>query len=162
MAQGLLEYLLVQSSGKTHESLLATAVDPYYLNIGFLLLGFEGTDKPLDQQGAPQKPTGEPVEITLVYRTGDKSGKVPATEWVTKKVGDKEESPSVKWVYTGSVVFQGRFIAQVEGSIVAIYHDPTALIDNAAPGGESDEIWFVKEGVAPPAGTPVTVVIQAK
>jgi hypothetical protein len=44
---------------------------------------------------------------------------------------------------------------------VAIYHDPAALIDNTTPGGESDEIWFVKEGAVPQAGTLVTVIIKA-
>jgi hypothetical protein len=64
------------------------------------------------------------------------------------------------WVYTGSFSYQGRFVAQDSGSIAAIWHDPVALIDNASPGGESNRIWFVKEGTVPPVGTPVEVVIK--
>ena len=71
MDKGLLEYLLVQSQGKTHESLLRTEVDPYFLNIAFLLLGFEGTDNPLIEQGAAQIPQGEPVEIIIIYHDSD-------------------------------------------------------------------------------------------
>jgi ABC-type proline/glycine betaine transport system ATPase subunit len=33
-------------------------------------------------------------------------------------------------------------------------------MDNATPGGESNRIWFVKEGTVPPVGTPVEVVIK--
>jgi len=69
---------------------------------------------------------------------------------------------SLDWLYTGSIVVNGRFIAQSEGSIAALYHDPVAMIDNASAGGESDKVWFVKEGAAPPVGTPVTVTIRAK
>jgi len=169
MDKGLLEYFIVRSSGKVHESVLRTAVDPYHLQIAFLLLGFEGTDRPLVSQGDPQKPRGEPVEIIITSsRAKDpvKSGqsfKVKAEEWVAKKVGnDFVDAGTMAWVFTGSKIYEGRFMAQVEGSIVAIYHDPVALIDNASAGGESDRIWFVKQGTVPPVGTPVTVIIRAK
>ncbi|NTU43497.1 MAG: hypothetical protein HGA78_10725, partial [Nitrospirales bacterium] len=58
MDKGLLEYLLVRTGGKTHESLLRTNVEPYHLQIALLLLGFEGTEKPVGMQGAPEKPGG--------------------------------------------------------------------------------------------------------
>ena len=161
MDKGLLEYLLVQSGGKTHESLLRTDIDPYYLNIALLLLGFEGTDRPLAEQGAPDTPKGEAVQIDIIYREGDRNQRVPAEDWIAKKTGEKVESPSMRWVYTGSKVMQEALLAQVQGSVVAIYHDPAALIDNATPGGESDEIWFVKEDAVPQAGTLVTVIIKA-
>ena len=162
MDKGLLGYLLVQSGGKTHESLLRTDVDPYYLNIALLLLGFEGTNRPLPEQGVPDTPKGDAVEISIIYRDDDRNRKVPAETWIEKSIGEKKESPSMKWIYTGSKVMQGTFLAQAEGSVVAVYHDPAALIDNAASGGESDEIWFVSEEVVPPAGTSVTIVIKAK
>ena len=169
MDKGLLEYILVRSSGKTHESLLRTDVDPYHLQIAFLLLGFEGTDRPIAGQGSEEKPKGDPVEITIDYtkRGGDAAGerniRIKTEEWVArKKNGNLRTAGELDWVYTGSVVIQGQFLAQSGGSIIAIFRDPAALIDNASPGGESDEIWFVKEGVVPPVGTPVTIIIKAK
>jgi hypothetical protein len=166
MDKGLIEYVLVRSSGKTHESLLRTEVDPYLLHIAFLLLGFEGTDQPLAEQGDSGKPSGEPVKITLAYREkgeDKKSQRVSVEQWVVKKSnGESREVESMDWVFTGSKIQQGRFLAQVQGSIVAIYRDPVALIDNASPGGESDEIWFVKEKAVPPPGTSVFVVISAR
>lgn len=167
MDKGLLEYLLVRSSGKVHESLLRTSIEPYHLQIALLLLGFEGTHQPLAFQGDPGKPAGEPVEILVSpIPPGEKSEPsewIRAEQWVTKKVDERfEDLTSLEWVYTGSVVLEGRFLGQVEGSFVALYHDPAALIDNASPGGESDEIWFVKEGVVPPVGTPVTVLIKSR
>ena len=165
MDKGLLEYILVRSSGKTHESLFRTDVDPYHLQIAFLLLGFEGTDRPLAFQGASEIPRGDPVEITIVYPKveGSQELRLKPEEWVVKKISNSiKDAGKLDWVYTGSVVIQGQFLAQSGGSIIAIFHDPVALIDNASPGGESDEIWFVKEGVVPPVGTPVTIIMKAK
>jgi hypothetical protein len=164
MDQGLLEYLLVRVGGKTHESLLRTKVEPYQLQVAFLLLGYEGTSQPLVGQGDPRTPTGDAVEIT-VTRT-DTSGKpepVDYTGWMCKILDNKRVNISgFEWVYTGSKVHDGRFIAQMEGSFIALYHDPAALVDNASQGGESDKIWFVREGATPPVGTPVTLTIKRK
>jgi hypothetical protein len=169
MDKGLLEYILVRSSGKTHESLFRTDVDPYHLQIAFLLLGFEGTDRPIAEQGSEQTPKGDMVEIAIDYmkRGGDAVGggnvRIKTEEWVVKKINNSfKDTGKLDWVYTGSVVTQGQFLAQSSGSIIAIYHDPAALIDNASPGGESDKIWFVKEGSVQPVGTPVTIIIKAK
>ncbi len=164
MDRGLLEYLLVRLGGKTHESLLRTKVDPYQLQVAFLLLGYEGTNQPLAGQGDPRTPTGDAVTITVSLT--DPSGKpapVDYTGWMCKLIDNKRVTIStLDWVYTGSVVMDGRFIAQMGGSIIALYHDPAALVDNASKGGDSDKIWFVREGAVPPVGTPVTVTIQRK
>ena len=94
----------------------------------------------------------------------DKDGSlkvVNAEQWIVKVVDRKPaEVDKLSWAYTGSMLINGRFFAQTEGSIIALYHDPVALIDNASPGGESDKIWFVKEGAVPPVGTPVTITIK--
>ena len=164
MGRGLLEYLVVRMGGKTHESLLRTTVEPYPLQVAFLLLGYEGTDQPLSRQGAPETPKGEPVKITVTHNGVD--GKVETIDyeqWICKKIdGTTCEVPALTWVYSGSVVAEGRFPAQQEGSLIALYHDPVALIDNSSSGGESDKIWFVKEDAVPPAGTAVTVTIRPK
>lgn len=164
MDKGLLEYLLVHSGGKTHESLFRTKVQPYDLQIAFLLLGFEGTDDPLKFQGAPEKPKGESVGIMISYNKNDgKAVTVRPEEWIVKKIQDKPKDVGViDWIYSGSIIVEGKFLAQQDGSIIAIFRDPVALVDNASPGGESDEVWFVKEGAVPPVGTPVTIEIKAK
>ena len=65
-----------------------------------------------------------------------------------------------KWIFTGSYISDGVFAAQVEKSIVAVFHDPVAMIDNPHPEGASDEIWFVNEAEVLPVGTPMTVTVQ--
>lgn len=164
MNKGLLEYLLVGKSGKLHESLLRTSIEPYNLQLACLLVGIEGTEAPLAFQGDPATPKGDAVEIRLLVKDNDGKQLAVAPEtWLTQMVGEtKRDVSGLRWVFSGSVVHNGRFAAQVGGSIIALYHDPAAMIDNASPGGESDKIWFVKEGTTPSVGTPVTVTIKAR
>jgi hypothetical protein len=160
--RGLLEYLLVRIGGKTHESLFRTEVDPTQIQMALLLIGLEGTDHPLSRQGDPDAPKGNPVEITVSQFKDGRMATFKPEIWVTKRSADKvAESEPLQWVFTGSLVRGGRFLAQAEGSIVAIYHDPVALIDNASRGGESDRIWLVNEATVPPVGTPLTMTIHA-
>lgn len=159
MEKGLLEYLIVGETGKVHESLLRTKIEPFSLQIALLLIGLEGTSNPLAGQGDPRTPEGDPVTIWLKWRDRGKIIELPIEEWVAT---DKSGTPAkpMDWVFTGSVVMDGIFMAQIEKSIVAIYHDPVGLIDHQSPEGASDENWFVNEKVTPPAGTVVTVTIK--
>jgi hypothetical protein len=163
MDKGLLEYLLVRNAGKTHESLFRTKIEPYNLQIASLLVDLAGTDNPLAFQGAPEAPKGDAVSITVSMT--DKDGKISELKpekWITKVVdGKHSDIEPLRWIFTGSIVRGGRFGAQVSGSIIALYHDPVAMVDNASAGGESDKIWFVNEKTVPVVGTPVTITIKA-
>ncbi len=156
MNQGLLEYLIVGEAGKLHESLLRTAVDPYALQIAFLLVGMEGTAQPLSAQGERRVPSGD--RVTVHVRRLDETGsrEVPIEHWVRLKDKPLENVP---WVFTGSVIAGGVFMAGVEKSIMALYHDPVALIDHILDEGADDEVWFANEKAVPPVGTPVEVVV---
>jgi len=164
MDKGLLEYLLVTRSGKTHESLFRTNVRPYDLQLAFLLLGYKESDKPLRYQGDPAIPKGEPVVIKITHTNADgKAVTINPEEWVVKMNQNKPQTvKKLDWVYTGSIVANGNFLAQAQGSIIAIFHDPIAMMDNVTKGGESDKVWFVREGTVPPPGTPVTLTIRSK
>ena len=64
------------------------------------------------------------------------------------------------WVYNGSRIVEGTFLAQRDGSVVSIIRDPDALINNPRPGRENDEIWQVNTNLVPPLNTPVELLIQ--
>lgn len=163
MDKGLLEYLLVSKSGKTHESLLSTTVEPYHIHLACLLLGWEGTSKPLPFQGAAETPKGDSVVITFsILDKNGKPTKVEPADWIVKQIDNKTVVPDIlSWVFTGSMIHGGRFMAQTSGSVIALYHDPVAIFDNTSPGGDDDRIWFVNQQNIPEVGTPVTITIQA-
>lgn len=156
MDKGLLEYLIVGNSGKLHESLLRTEVEPYSIHIALLMIGLEGTANPLGQQGDPRTPEGDPVSI---WAQGTGKDKIRIEQWVA--LGEKRSPMKpTNYIFTGSLISNGVFMAQTEKSIAALFRDPVAIIDNPMPEGASDEIWFVNEKQMPPIGTKVTVVIQ--
>jgi len=159
MKEGLLEYLLVGNSGKLHESLLRTDIEPYALQVSLLLSGLEGSLMPLSFQGEDKLPTGDAIDIMVAWQENGKEHKVRIEELLLQ---GKEPVGQVPWVFTGSLVRDGVFVAQAEKSIIAVFHDPAAMIDHRLPSGASDEVWFVNSQTTPAVGTPMTVSITKK
>ena len=159
MDNGLLEYVLVGTSGKLHESLLRTRVSPYAIQISMLLLGLEGSMDPLAEQGQDKVPGGDRIQIWVSWKDKDNERSVPVEQWIAR---GNEPDGAIPWVFTGSVVMDGVFLAQVEKSIIAVYHDPTALIDHQLAEGGNDEIWKVNSAAVPAKGTKVTVIVEKR
>jgi hypothetical protein len=162
MDKGILEYLLVHNVGKTHESLLRTGVSPYNLQVAFMLLGYDGSDKRIAGQGSPELPNGESVNIMLSDVAEKQTVPFPVEFWlVNKSESSTSDVNQLNWVFCGSYVNElGGFMSQESGSIVAIWHDPVAMIDNASPGGESNRIWYAKQGTVPTVGTKVMITVK--
>lgn len=158
MQEGLLEYLLVGDSGKLHESLLSTEISPYALQVSLLLLGIEGSCNPLEMQGEARTPEGGRVNIKVQWQDGERVKTVALEKWLKK---DKSKLNNIPWVFTGSMVVDGVFMAEVERSIIAIFHDPVAMIDHQLKEGADDQVWFVDSAQTPTRGTAVTVIIEA-
>ncbi|MEW6427109.1 MAG: YdjY domain-containing protein [Thermodesulfobacteriota bacterium] len=158
MTEGLLEYALVGMAGKLHESLLRTEVEPYPLQIALLLMGLEGSPNHLAFQGENKMPEGDAVRVRVALPVKEgKAEEIPIENWI---MVNEARPGDIPWIFTGSMINNGVFAAQMEKSIIAVYHDPAAMIDHRRPGGESDEVWFVNKQAVPPVGTPVTVIIE--
>jgi len=136
-------------------------VDPYYLQIALLLIGLEPGNKPLEFQGDPSIPEGDPVDIWVSWTNKDKKTvRHRAEELIFNKVA-KKTMKHTHWVFAGSQVIDGKFMAQVEHSIASTYHDPFAILDHVLSTGGDDTVYFVNKTVVPPKGTPVTFVIKS-
>jgi hypothetical protein len=174
MTEGLIEYLLVTSGGKTHESLLRTEIQPFHLQTAMLLLGAKGappsalTNTPPGGQivgskdGKDTSPVlpGEPITITVGWTEKKKPKQVPLESCVYN-LKTKATMPRGDFTFTGSRIWEGAFIAQQEGSIMAIISDADAMINNPRPGRDSDEIWQPAAKVLP-RDTPLTITIALK
>ena len=155
MNQGAIEYLLVSTAGKLHESLLRTTIEPEHLHVAMLLLGAQGAaPEAADVTGAET-----PVRILANWQTDAGEQARPVEDWVLNKTtgAPMERGP---WTYLGSKIIHGTFMAQRERSLVAIMTDPFALIGNPKPGHENDKIWSPRTAEVPPVGTPVRITIQ--
>ncbi len=171
MNDGLIEYLLVHHTGKTHESLFATAIEPFHLHTAMLLLGAKGSPESkgevnasgqLNAAALSHAPAlkGDNVIIFVKWKSGEVEKRVPVEEFV---LNDKTKRNASRgpWTYNGSGFYGGgKFAAQVEGSVIALVTDPTALINNPRPGRDNDSIWLVDPAKTPAKDTPVEITIQ--
>jgi hypothetical protein len=168
--QGLIEYLIVNEKGKTHESLISTTVAPRDVHLALLLIGLDPkslTQPPDDVppgaidsaylQSAP-KLKGVPVRISVTWTANGKPNQAALEDWVFNLQSHQPMTPG-SFTYNGSMIENGVFLADEELSIVAVITDPTALANNPREGYDNDQIWQVREDKVPPLNTPVEVSI---
>jgi hypothetical protein len=64
------------------------------------------------------------------------------------------------WVYNGSAIWDGHFLAQREGSIVSPVTDPVCLANNNGSGHDNDKIWIPNASQLPPTNALVSVTFR--
>ena len=159
MDEGAIEYLAVAPHGKTHESLLRVDVRPLHLQIALLMLDLEPKNI-LKFQGDPATPQGAPVEIKVRWRDQKGAEQEARAEDLILETPARRPMPRNRWVFTGSRVVKEGFEADLEKSLVAVYHDPAAILDNPLPGGVTNS-YIVNPKRAPKRGTPIDFVLRA-
>jgi len=168
MKRGLLEYLLVNPKGSVHESLLVTEVEANEIHVAMLLLGAKGgavtavaPPARLDAEyfRAAPKLTGDPVLISVKWKEKDVDKIVPVEDWLFNESA-KKEIVHGPWIYNGSMLHEGHFLAQAEGNLVALVTSPTALVNNPRKGNDNDQMWNVNGESTPGIGTPVEIIFK--
>ncbi len=168
MKRGMLEYLLVNSKGSAHESLLVTDVEANSIHVAMLLLGAKGgaitNEAPPGQLDAryfrtAPKLTGDTVFITVKWKENDLEKTASVEDWLFNEPAQKaiEHGP---WIYNGSMLYEGRFLAQLESNLVALVTNPSALINNPRKGNDNDQMWNVNGETTPGVGTPVEIIFK--
>ncbi len=156
MTNLVVEYAIVGSTGKRHESVLATKVFPFHIHMSALLLG--ATNK-ISHTVNGQRLSGNPIDIWVSWKSGEIEMKVPMENLVRKGSTGPPMSRGI-WLYNGSRIVAGTFVAQRDESIVSIMEDPDALVNNPRPGRENDDLWFVHGEAIPPIETPVQITFD--
>ena len=90
---------------------------------------------------------------------GKKVKRARLEDWIRNEAAD-EVMEAEGWIYNSSRFLYGRFMAQREGSIIAIISDPNALINSSHPERTNDEIWRPNEKAVPSSKTAVSVIIK--
>ncbi len=160
MRKGLVELLACTQKGKRHESVLVVTADPLYLQLALLLLGLVPGRNP-SCPGENDEPTGAMADIFVEWQSddGQKVVRKRAEELILDLRGNKpmQRTP---WVFLGSRVYKGTFLAREIGSLVTTYHDSTAILENPLPSCNDDTLYEANPDVVPPVGTPVTVIVS--
>lgn len=159
MNEALIEYLVVTSYGKVHEGLLRTEAEPWHIHLAMLLLGGKGAGTNSFPEDHTKPLPGDTVSIQITWKINGKEKRYRAEELVY----DRQKKSAMRkgpWIYTGSTMSEGIFIAQRDGSIVSLIEDGQALINNPRPGRDNDDNWQVRGRDLPPVESPVEVTIK--
>jgi hypothetical protein len=156
---GLVEYAVVTEQGKTHESVFRTDAEPIHIHLGLLLLGATPAyvrELPIDPS---QKLPGESVHIEITWTEGGVECSKPLGDFVVTTNNAATLTPG-PWVYNGSVLTDYGLAAQGGGSIVSLWLDPGALINNPRPGRGDDELHHANPRAFPTEPTELEMIIR--
>jgi hypothetical protein len=176
MTTGLVEYVLVTSTGKVHESLLRTDAEPLHIHTAMLLLGLKQSTNIENAAffDAKQQIPGRKIKIELIVPGPElKARPVQTLLAFASSKAQVQASEIAAWIYNGSRFAESVtasspstgtspnssriFLAQREGSIVSLIADPAALVNNPRPDRENDELWTLHTPEIPPVDTPVQI-----
>lgn len=159
---GVIEYALVHETGKTHESLLRTAAGPMDLHAAALLLNIRPAGPQAVTNGAVTPANSVRAEAVWTNAVGPVSAPLHALLELRPDGARRTAAPFTvtNWLYTGSFLTAEGFAAHFEGSVIALIHDPVALLNNPGPDAADDDVHFPRAAALPPPGTPVTLVLH--
>lgn len=166
-----IEYLLVHETGKTHESVLTTAVSPTAIQVALLLANYQAAtegmltkvpeaERPkIWKEEPPAKPKANQIKVTVKWKVAKETKSVPISDFVQHVDTKKPPTDLESWIFNGSYLDERGFIGQHEGSIIAVWLDRGALINSPAEGNWRDDLWISLPANIPEVGTPVSVII---
>lgn len=171
MRDGLVEYALVQETGKTHESILKTAIAPVDLQVAMLLTNYqpghtglfsyekdESVRKKMEET-KPKTAGGNLVQLFVEWKAGDTVKRVPLRDWMIDPRTKKAPATFDHWVFNGSMIQESGFSAQLYGNVIGTYYDVTAIINCPSKDNLMDDIWSVNSGAVPKIDTSVNLII---
>ena len=133
---GLIEYLLVNEKGKVHESLFATKLAPHDIHAAMLLIGLTEDATANAKEVVPPSAIDSAylhssaeaegmagVTISAAWTHDGKREEVPAEKWILNLQTNRAMTPG-PWIYNGSLVENGAFLADEELSLVAVITRP--------------------------------------
>ena len=166
-----IEYVLVHETGKDHETILTTAVSPLDLQVALLLANYSpgseglfakippGEPLPFNEQ-QPQSPGAHRVQLTAEWKQEGETKSSPLSQWVQNSDLRVPPTDLDVWLFTGSKIDNRGFVAEAEGSLIAVYADANAVFNSPASGNYRDDIWISLPKNIPAEGTAVTLIIS--
>ncbi|MCW1887775.1 YdjY domain-containing protein [Luteolibacter flavescens] len=172
MAGGeLLEFALVHVNGKVHESLLVTETSATDINLAFKLLRYpasaelysianeNGTMSNKFHEVADDVKAGARLDIGVEWEAEGKTRTAKLNDWISHGTTNAQMPAADPWVYGGSGIHDGKFVADLTGDYIAIFLSNAALINFSGKDNNSDEVWLPFPKRVPTEGTKVTVTI---
>jgi hypothetical protein len=157
---GLIEYAVVHENGKIHESLFRTTVRPQIFHTSLLLLKAKPVKTFFENLWSDEPKminyTKNCFEIIVSW---DVNGTKYEKEMEKLSLNQNRDGPIGKksFIFTGSKMIEGTFLAESSGSILAVYADENAIMNNSDYDSSNDDVWIANKEEMPPLELPVMI-----
>lgn len=159
----ILEFVANTPKGlKEYESAITINSAAVSFNAGLLLLGLDPDRARVPRYHLDPTPAaGDPVEVWVEWSNVNGDRRVRIEDLLYNTV-TKTTMPQGPWVYTGSAIAQGQFLAEADGVLIGFVHSPAPLIENPrdVPAKAYGEV-VLNPNLGLTANMPVTVVVRA-
>jgi hypothetical protein len=166
-----IEYLLTTDTGKTHETVFTTTLQPTAIQVALLLANYqpatEGLLTHVPQEERPKIWWEEPpkdkgahrIKIQVEWKVGGETKSAPLSDMIQDSDLRKPPTDLDTWIFNGSYIDERGFVAQHEGSIIGAWLDRGAIINSPAKGNWRDDLWISMPDNIPEEGTAATLII---
>lgn len=166
LREGPLEHLLCLKGTKEHEAILATDAQPRQIHAGLLLTGAE-PGHPVRFLPNFEPPAGTAITIELVWKTGDRSERTNAQNWVRDDKTGK--ALAQHWVFAGSDLYtdpitKKTMYAADEGDLITVANFGSSILDLpiASSASDAERSFSANTKQVPPLGTEVFMVLKPR
>ncbi len=171
--EAFLELLLCARNGKSHESLLMTEEPAKKVNLSLIMAGFSPEDRPAETGpqylGDPTVPGGDPVVVEVEWKLDNGQWVRYRAESLLRNQQEEMIMRTVGWRFAGSYFIQEEsphrkdqtvFAASRIKTLIAVFHDPSAILDLPVPQGGTDGLYNPRTEVLPPVETNVRLIMR--
>jgi hypothetical protein len=160
----ILEFVANTIGGnKAYESALTVEATGVEFNTALLLLGVDPSRSVVPRRHFDTRPpAGDPLDIWIAWSANGAAKRVRIEQLLfnerTRRTLD--EGP---WVYTGSTMMDGKYLADVDGILIGFVHSPAPVIENprmGASGAYGSIVMNKALGLA--GGTKVTLIVKTR
>lgn len=171
MQDGQIEFALVHETGKTHESILKTAVNPVDIQVALLLCNYEPghnglfdyekdtTVKKNLEETKTKTPGANQVQCHVEWKAGTETKRAELREWIRDAATKKAPDDFNYWIFNGSMVQESGFSAALHGNLIGIYYDVASILNCPSPRNRNDDVWLCEQDKIPAVDTPVTLIL---
>jgi hypothetical protein len=164
---GPIELLACTETGKVHESVFILHIMPMDLQLALILLNMEPGRNPAARywQDDPdgRRPPGDAASITVEWGDeGSTGGDAQSADAGQLLYNVQTDTPLGKadWVFMGSMHYEDRFAAELDGTIITTFHDPVGILELNHETVNDDVYYVVNKQLCPEVGTAVELVIR--
>lgn len=157
-----IEFIAATKQGyKSYESVFTLEANAFEFNLACILIGLDAKQAVVPKfHFDPDMVEGNAVSINVGWEVKGKP--VDYDVGALLKVGDSKPAIPSVWSYTGSQFVEGdRYLAQMDGVLIGLVHDPSSIIEHREGLGMGN--WgsvTIDADLAPPDGQKINLKVR--